>query len=316
MRLRLAGFAIALCLTLAATQAPSVQIRHDAAARQFVVTIQGKPFTTYCYGDDFKDKPVFYPVMSPNGARVNREFPMVASVPGESTDHPHHQSLFFTYDEVNGIHFWNPDTSGRRIVAKDTKADGNMLVASLAWNDKDGKTVLDETKRVTFGGASDVFWMDHDITLKAVVPVSFGDTKEGAFGIRLNDTLKEQGGTGRYVNAEGAETSANVWGKTSPWVAIRGSVKGAGGDKDVTVAIFAHPSGLNAPPYWHAREYGLFAVNPFARHAYDPSAAERTTTLDKDKSLHLRFRLAVYSGKTPKPRLDQDFAAFSAQPFK
>jgi len=296
----------------AVAQTPAIQIRHDAAAKQYDVTVGGKPFTTYRYGPEFPDKPVFYPVLGPNGARVNREFPMVASVPGESTDHPHHQSLFFTYDEVNGIHFWNPDSSGRRIVARDAKIDGNTLVASLAWNDKDGKTVLDETKRVTFGGAADVFWMDHDLTLKAAIPVSFGDTKEGAFGIRLNDTLKEQGGSGRFLNAAGAETEANVWGKTSAWVAIRGAVKDSNGNKDVTVAIFAHPSGLNSPPYWHARAYGLFALNPFGRKAYDPAAPERDTKLEAGGTVHLRFRLAVYSAKVEKPRLDQDFASFSS----
>ena len=177
--------------------------------------------------------------MSPNGARVNREFPMVKDVAGESNDHPHHQSVFFAYDEVNGIHFWNPDT-GRRIVHRDAKVDGNALVVPLAWKDKAGNVVFEETKRVTFGGAADVFWMDHDITLKATIPVLFGDTKEGAFGIRLNDTLKEAGGTGPTSTPKGWD-GGDVWGKTSPWVAIRGAVKDATGDKDVTVAIFAHP---------------------------------------------------------------------------
>ena len=156
-----------------------------------------------------------------------------------------------------------------------------------------------------FGGRADQFWMDHDILLKAKIPVTFGDTKEGAFGIRLNDTLKEAGGSGHYINAEGLE-SGKVWGVTSPWVAIRGAVKDASGDHDVTVAIFAHPSGLNFPPYWHARDYGLFAVNPFGRKAYDPKAEERTMKLTPGESVHLRYRLSVYSAKVEKTRLDQD----------
>ncbi len=153
---------------------------------------------------------------------------MVEKVPGESSDHPHHQSLFFTYDEVNGTNFWNPERTGRRIQQRDVRVDGATLVARLDWKDKDGKVVLDETKRVTFGGDADAFWLDHQSTLLAPnVAVSMGDTKEGAFGLRLNDTLKELGGSGRYINAEGLETAANVWGKTSPWVAIRGAVKDA-----------------------------------------------------------------------------------------
>src|SRR6185436_10190710 len=229
-----------VCVGLVLAQ-DQVRIRPDAAKKQYLIEIAGKPFTAYCYGPEFADKPVFYPVMSPNGARVNREFPMVKDVAGESNDHPHHQSVFFAYDEVNGIHFWNPDTSGRRIVHRDAKVEGNALVVQLDWKDKAGNVVLEETKRVTFGGAADLFWMDHDITLTAKIPVTFGDTKEGAFGIRLNDTLKEAGGSGHYINAEGLE-GGKVWGITSAWVAIRGAVKDAAGDKDVTVAIFAHPS--------------------------------------------------------------------------
>ncbi len=292
---------------------PAVEIRHDAAAKQYAVTIDGKAFTSYRYGPEFPNKPVFYPVMSPNGARVNREYPMVPKVPGESADHPHHESMFFTYDMVNGTNFWNSEKTGRKIEARETRVDGRTLVSLLSWKDKDGNVVLDETKRVTFGGGADVFWMDHDITLTAgAVDVKMGDTKEGAFAIRLNDTLKEAGGgTGRFINAEGLETAANVWGKTSAWNAIRGAVKDAAGDKDVTVAIYAHPSGLNFPPYWHSRDYGLFSANPFGRKGYDPSAPERITGLAKGESLRVRFRVAVYSGKVDKARLDQEFAAFS-----
>ncbi len=300
-----------------AARAADVRIRPDAGKKQFIVEIGGKPFTAYCYGPEFADKPVFYPVVSPNGARVNREFPMVAGVPGESTDHPHHQSAFFAYDEVNGTNFWNPETTPRHIEHRDASVSGNRLAAELTWKDKDGKAVLEETKAVTFGGGDDVFWMDHAIVLRASsVPVTMGDTKEGAFAIRLNDTLKEAGGSGRYLNAEGLETSAKVWGKTSAWVAIRGAVKDKDGDKPVTVAIFAHPSGLNAPPYWHARDYGLFAVNPFARNGYDPTAPKRMTTVGAGDRLQLGYRLAVYAGKVEKARLDQDFSGYAAQPIR
>lgn len=318
MNLQLPSALALVVVTFAAGQAPSapsVRIAHDAASHEYTVTIGGKPFTTYRYGDAFLDKPVFYPVVSPNGARVNREYPMVEKVPGESADHPHHQSLFFTYDEVNGTNFWNPERTGRRIQQREARAEGSTLIASLDWKDKDGRVLLDETKRVTFGGSDDAFWLDHASTLRAPnVAVSMGDTKEGAFGLRLNDTLKELGGSGRYINAEGLETAANVWGKTSPWVAIRGGVTDAAGRRDVTVAIFSHPSGLNHPPYWHARDYGLFAVNPFARKGYDPAAPERITRLGVGEQLSVRFRVTVYAGQVNKARLDSDYRQFASAP--
>jgi hypothetical protein len=299
-------------VAVAMQQTSAVSMQRDDAARRVTVAIGGRPFTSYNWGPEFPDKPVFYPVLSPGGARVNREYPMVPGVAGESSDHPHHQSLFFTYDEVNGTNFWNPEQTGRRIVQRALSLNGNSLTATLEWRDKDNALVLEETKRVTFGGASDMFWMDHDITLRAgTVPVTMGDTKEGAFGLRLNDTLKEAGGSGRYVNADGLETAANVWGKRSPWVAIRGAVTDSRGTHDVTVAIYAHPSGLNAPPYWHARDYGLFAANPFARKGYDATEPERITRLAPGGALNTRFRVAVYDGKIDKARLDRDYDAMA-----
>jgi hypothetical protein len=289
-----------------------VSIRHVPAAKQYVVNIQGKHFTNYAYGEAFWHKPVFYPVMSPNGTRVNREYPMVAGLPGETADHPHHTSLFFTYDEVNGNNFWAASGGGKgpRIEHTGARVEGATLIADLLWKGADGQVIFEETRRVTFGGDADRFWMDHAITLRAPqVAVTMGDTKEGAFGLRVHDALREsKGGSGRYINAEGA---AGVWGKPSPWVALRGTVPDAGGPKDVTVAIFAHPKAHNSPPYWHARGYGLFAVNPFGRRGYDPKAPERVTRVGVGEQLALRFLVAVYSGKVEKARLDQDYAAFS-----
>src|SRR5262245_49870548 len=146
---------------------PDVQIQHDTTAKQYVITIDKKPFTTYRYGDEFLDKPIFYPVRAPNGARVNREYPMIEGLPGESSDHPHHQSLFFTYDEVNGTNFWNPERTGRRIQQRgNVMVSGSTLKAMLDWKDKDGNVVLEEDKATTFGGTADAFWLDHNGVLK------------------------------------------------------------------------------------------------------------------------------------------------------
>ena len=78
------GAAVSIAPQAAAPQAPAVAIRHQAPAKQWVVTIGGKHFTNYAYGDAFYHKPAFYPVLSPNGVRVNREYPMVAGMPGRA----------------------------------------------------------------------------------------------------------------------------------------------------------------------------------------------------------------------------------------
>lgn len=280
---------------------------------EFTVRIDGKEFTSYRHvGSAYSEKPIFYPVFSARGWEVNRQFPMVRGNADEQADHPHHQSAYFTYGDVNGVDYWNRDVrSKRHIEHKSAEADGATLRAVLEWIDPEEEVVLDEQKNVTFGGGDGVRWMDHDITLTARKKAVFGDSKEGAFGMRVSGRLKEKGGTGRYINAEGLETSAKVWGKTSPWVALRGSVRGEGGaDEEVTIAIFSHPTTVHHPPYWHARDYGLFTANPFGRRGYDKSAEARETVLEPGESLRVRMKIVIYDGIADKDRLDKDYADY------
>src|SRR5579872_2060866 len=80
-----------------------------AAADKIDIDFDGQPFTTFHYGGDAR-KPYLAPVRSPSGKIVNRHFPM-EKVEGESRDHLHHWGLWFSYDDVNGIKFWENDPS-------------------------------------------------------------------------------------------------------------------------------------------------------------------------------------------------------------
>ena len=126
----------------------------------------------------------------------------------------------------------------------------------------------------------------------------------------MNDTLKEAGGSGHYINAEGL-TSGAVWGKTSPWVAIRGTVKDKDGEKPVTVAMYADPKGLNAPPYWHARDYGLFAANAFDDHDFlNDKTKDGSITLQPGKSMRFRYRVVIHPGDTAAAHINDLYRAW------
>ena len=122
--------------------------------------------------------------------------------------------------------------------------------------------------------------------------VTFGYTKECAFAIRLADALCEKKGSGKMVNAEGLEGMKNVWGKRSNWVDYSGTLDG----EQLGIAIFDHPSNPGHPVYWHARDYGLFALNPWGRHAFDPSAEESHVTVPAGGSLRFRWRVVIHNG--------------------
>ena len=72
------------------------------------------------------------------------------------------------------------------------------------------------------------------------------------------------------VDADGRTGMAHVWGKRSNWVDYTAELDG----ESLGVAIFDHPQNPRHPTYWHARDYGLFALNPLARNAFDDQAEE------------------------------------------
>ena len=301
-----------LLLSLLVLQAPGaaqskVELNPVPEKDLIEIRIDGDLFTTYRYGDEFTRKPVFYPLISPNGVMINRELPQVRPEVAEEQDHPHHESLFLGYGDVDSYDFWsnrNGEKIEHRAILNQKSGDQGLLEILLDWNEPGGRTMLREIRSIAVGGTGDCRWMDHDIKLDAGDRSRIlMDTKEGMFAVRLADELREDNGNGRYINAYGWETAGNIWGKRCPWVAIRGSVKG----KDVTVAIFDHPSTENFPSYWHARDYGLFSVNPFGRKDFVKGSTPLGKKLEAGESYHFRYRLLIYSGQVSKERLDQDY---------
>ena len=65
-----------------------------------------------------------------------------------------------------------------------------VIVTQNRWLGKDGKTVCEDERTLRFDTDGDARWIDFDITVKATDgPVTFGDTKEGTFAVRVAETL-------------------------------------------------------------------------------------------------------------------------------
>lgn len=282
----------AILLILAAITCLSAQVRFNPDDKS--VLIDGKPFTTFHYGAD-AGKPFLSPLRSASGKIVTRRFPM-ENVPGESRDHLHHRGLWFSYDDVNGVKFWENDPSykkGRigRIVVRDSSWKGDTLTATMEWRDPEGKVLLVENREMVFRADPALRVIDFRISLTAAVDVTFGDTKEGAFAIRLAEHFTEKRG-GKISDADGRLGMANVWGKRSKWVDYSGEIDG----EKLGVAIFDHPANPHHPTYWHARNYGLFSLNPFGQNSFDPSAAENIVKLKPGEKIAFRWRVVIHPG--------------------
>lgn len=285
---------IVLCLALGTCLSAQVRFLPEDVA----INVDGKPFTIFHYGEK-NNKPFLAPLRSASGKIVTRGFPM-ENIPGESRDHLHHTGLWFSYDDVNGVKFWENDPSynkpniGRIVVIHTETKDGDKsgtMTAAMEWRDPAGKVLLVENRDMIFYSDPKLRTIDFHITLTAAQEVTCGDTKEGAFAIRLADNFTERKGA-KIIDANGRIGMKNVWGKRSDWVDYTAEVSG----EQLGVAMFDNPQNPHYPTYWHARDYGLFSLNPFGQNAFDENMPENKTKLAKGEKLTFQWRVVIHPG--------------------
>jgi hypothetical protein len=260
------------------------------------VEVDGKPFTDFYYGPD-SPKPYLHPLRSASGKIVTRSFPM-ENIPGETTTDQHHRGVWLGYKDVNGFDFWQNElsykskTAGKvimRVVDRLQSGKHGSLHGIFAWLSPSGEPMLEEDRTMTFRGDETLRIVDVDLTLKALVEASFGDSKDGAFSVRLAEPLIEKN-SGVIVNSEGGRKMEQTWGKPASWVDYSGELNG----EKLGIALFEHPSSFHHPSRWHVRDYGLLAANPFGSNAFDKDAPASKVTLNAGEHVRLRYRILIH----------------------
>ncbi len=278
----------------APAQAQGPTARVNKSGDDLEVTLEGQPFATIRTNGG--PKPYVWPVWGPGGVEITRNYPM-KDVEGEDKDHPHHRGMWFTHGDVNGVDFWAEGDGKGKIVVRSVKTEEHpdCAIVKLAddWIAADGKKVCADEQTFVFWGMDDPRVIDVFLCIRASEgPLTFGDTKEGSFGIRVPKWMTVKAGTGNMVNSAGA-LDANVWGKRATWV----DCWGTDGKQTSGVAIVEGPGNPRFPSYWHARDYGLFAANPFGIKDFaGEQAAQAPIAIKKGEKLELRYRVVLHSG--------------------
>ena len=162
------------------------------------------------------------------------------------------------------------------------------------WISPDG-ILANETRTLRFTGGPRMNRIDTEIELVPTAgSLEFGDTKEGSFAMRLAPTLRVEGprARGRLENAEGLQDKA-CWGRRSRFVLAEGPIDG----RLVRVTVEDSESNPWYPSHWHARNYGLLAMNPFGRRAFEGSGAESgAVTFTREAPLRCRYATILETG--------------------
>jgi Methane oxygenase PmoA len=308
------------CTSFAASSTNNSGVQITQLPNSLRVEINGRLFTEYHFKD--VSKPYCYPLIGPTGAGMTRDWPM-KDTPGEEHDHPHHQGLWFGHQIVNGYNFWTvAPTSGKivqeSLVVATSGKDSGSITTQNKWVATNGAIILRDERTLRFYNRASDRIMDFEITLKATEDdVTFGDDKDGMMAIRVAETMrvlkpvakgeKPKPGDGHIVLSTGvsddgesaaaakaAKREAITWGKRADWCDYYGPVDG----KTVGVAIFDHPSNPRHPTWWHVRDYGLFAANPFGQSHFEnlPDAGKGNLKLSKGQSLTFRYRFYFHEG--------------------
>lgn len=314
--------------SLAQTKQP-VKVIRSAKENKVNIFIGGKLFTSFLYPDSL-EKPVLFPVHAANGTIVTRGFPLTPQ-PKDPNDHPHHIGIWFNFENVNGLDFWNNSYAIPKekkqlygwiktdhILETSGGAKG-ILSYHANWVNQHNDVLLEETTRFEFSGTLHQRIIDRHTILKANTDLLFADAKDGLLGIRLahalqiptnkdqlfkddkgNETIVKGGSdiiaSGNYLSSEGI-LGDSVWSTRGRWCKVYGKM----GKDSISVVIIDHPANPNYPTFWHARGYGLFAANPLGEKIFTNGRSVKNLSLKKGETVSFNYRIIIDEGSNTIP---------------
>jgi hypothetical protein len=264
------------------------------------ISIDGKFFTSYIFSEDEK-YPFFYPVNGPvSGGSVTSM---------RNAIYPHHSSLFFGCDLVNGGNYWQEGLERGRIIsvnARIEKQDGDSAVITdeCIWSRPGALSpVKDVRKFVITSPSESVTQIDAEITMEMLMDVHILKTNHSLFSARMAADLALTNG-GTMINAEGARSEKDTFGKASAWIDFYGprgtSVEG--------LAIMQHPSNPWYPSPWFTRDYGFMSPTPM----YWPVNGEEIFMKQGTKLL-LKYRVLVHAGNHLDAKIAEAFEKYKME---
>ncbi|HEY3914839.1 MAG TPA: PmoA family protein [Verrucomicrobiae bacterium] len=320
LTLRLLAASSGIFLFLAARSQAADAVRISQIDDKVRVEINGQLFTEYHYKD--VPRPYFYPVLGPGELPMTRKWPLEETT-DEQHDHPHHRGLWYAHSSVDGFDFWNEGAGCKIELQKflqiSSGNDSGVIQCSNNWIGSDGTFVCGEVRTVRFYNRPDnERLLDFDITFYAPSdePVVFGDDKDGSMATRLPESMrlthvgtgkKTIPGDGHIVLSTGIRDK-DAWGQRADWCDYYGPVAG----KIVGVAIFDNPQNLRHPTWWHVRDYGLFAANPFGIHDFEKKAkGTGNYTLPAGQTQTFRYRFYYHEGNEVDAKVAEHYRDYA-----
>lgn len=261
------------------------------------VTIDKKYFTSYVFSEDEK-YPFFYPLNGPvTGSSVTSM---------RNGEYPHHSSLFFGCDMVNGGNYWQEGLERGRIISVNAEiikqgGDTVLIKDECIWCRPGAVSPVKDTRTIIITAPSaTVSQIDVVISMEMLTDVMILKTNHSLFSARMAADISVKNG-GTMINAEGIKNEKDTFGKPSSWMDFYGKR----GEITEGLAIIQHPSNPWYPSPWFTRDYGFMSPTPM----YWPQNGSETA-LKKGTVLELRYRVLVHAGDHNQAKIAEAFEKY------
>ena len=304
MKRSIALFTLAACLLSAAItpcgRAFSAELSAERQDDTIIVRIDDVTFTCYRFGQGQK-YPYFYPVNGPlSGVSVTTE---------SSLPYPHHRSLFFGLDRVNGGNYWQEGNDRGQIVSRGAAIESGgpdtvIIADTCDWRQPGEKPIIIDRRRIVITTPSEnLRLIDFSIEIEALTDIHVEKMNHSLFSARMDAALSVERG-GVLINAQSGKNQEGTLAEHSPWCDYYGSRFGV----TEGLAIFDSPSNPWWPSTWLTRDYGFFSPTPM--NWLD----ENGFSLKKGERLALSYRVIVHGGTTEQAGIRPLFEAWSEKP--
>jgi hypothetical protein len=250
-------------------------------------------------------KPYVRQLYTPNGVQILRDSP---------EDHKHHHGLMFALG-VNGVDFWGEEAgAGTEKPRGDCKtgtawilrAQVTQLLQTLDWTDPHGKQLVVEQREIEVVGKKGddpvtlVLWKSELSTAAGIDPVKLDGHHYYGLGMRFVESMDTGG---RFFNSS-KQPGEIVRGSerlvTARWCAYTAKADG----KQVTVAVFDHPSNLRHPNK-------MFTMSPPFAYLSATLNLWKEPLLLAGASLKLRYAVAAWDGETSAEKIESLYEEWS-----
>lgn len=295
------SFCIVILLEVVFIQSVSaVKISAVKVGSKINVTIDKDYFTSYIFSGDEK-YPFFYPVNGPlSGGSVTSM---------RNATFPHHSSLFFGSDMVNGGNYWQDVLDRGRIIsvnAEIIKEGGDTVILSdeCIWSRPGAVSPIKDTRKIVITAPSaTVRQIDFEITMEMLMDVHILKTNHSLFSARMAADLSVING-GTMINSEGNQSEKGTFGIKAAWIDFYGK-RGKGIEG---LAILQHPSNPWYPSQWFTRDYGFMSPTPL----YFTAKGEETF-MKKGGKMSFRYRVLVHAGDEKEAKIAETFDRYSKE---